>query len=979
MSVSRWTEIERLYHQAALLNAEGRREFLAQACAGDEELKREVESLLAHDTVEDFLERPAMEFAAPDLAEAEVFSLQPGDQIGAYKILCQVGRGGMGMVYRAEQQYPIRREVALKVIKPGMDTEQLIARFEAERQALAMMNHPNIARVLDAGTTGAGRLYFVMELVDGPPITEYCADLDLGLREKLNLFVSVCRAIQHAHQKGVIHRDIKPSNILVAAFDGEPVVKVIDFGIAKTLVEPLTERSMHTQAGAVIGTLEYMSPEQAESAGVDIDTRCDVYSLGAVLYQLITGRPPIERVSHGVTADYEMVQRIREEEPPSPSSRIKDPKLAKLVRGDLDWVVMKAIAKDRTRRYGATSELADDLENYLSGRPVTVGPPSRVYRLTKVVRHYRVELAAVSAFVLLLVGATAFSAREAIRARKAEQSAAAVNDFLQNGLLAQVSANVQASSNVRPDRDLKMRTALDRASQRIGGTFAGQPEVEASLRQTIGSTYLDLGLYSEARKQLQRAVDLRSAALGDHAPATLDSRNLLAVALLKEGKLREAERLGNEVLAVRRSVSGERDPATLTALNNFAAIQLAEGKDILAQQLFSQVAEERRQVLGARHPDTLKSMNNLGVVLVRLEKFSQAEQLLSQVLKTRREVLGGQHPETMDTRSDLAHVYNESLQAEKAVPLERDVLAWQRRVLGPAHSDTLNTQLILGISLSESGQFLEGDPLLRGCAQTAAQSLGAESATALACLNNLANSLCAQGKFTEAEPIYRDLMAADIRARGPEDSNTLRSMSNLAIVLDLEGRYQEAEAMFDKVVALRKRILGPKHPKTLSSMDARAALLEHAGRLVEAETAFKEVTDLRREVLGPQHQNTRYSMVSLAEVLLTEKKFPQAETLLGELNTPTKLDEEPWFRALCQSLWGESLMGERRYPEAEPLLKNGYAEMRATHLPLLHRPELRGEVDRARQRLIMFYRVQGLRVPAELKTAEVPSLVAGSQ
>jgi len=404
---SRWLELERLYHAALERPLGERASFVEQACADDVGLRRELESLLAHDQPdEDFLDRPAMEVAARELAvnEIEPAAIEAGSQIGSYKILEQIARGGMGVVYRAEQQYPVRRIVALKVIKPGMDSEQVIARFQAERQALALMDHPNIARVLDAGTTSAGRLYFVMELVDGLPITEYCQGHELSLRERLGLFIPVCQAIQHAHQKGVIHRDIKPSNILVTVYDGKPVPKVIDFGIAKAMQEPLTERNMHTQAGAVIGTLEYMSPEQAGSFGADIDTRTDVYSLGVILYELLAGAPP--RDLRGMAFD-EFLRRLREDDPPKPSTRSRkldsaasmevarqrhtEPRaLAKQIRGDLDSIVLKALEKDRSRRYGSPSDLAADIGRYLRNEAVQAVAPSVAYRARKFAsRHWR--------------------------------------------------------------------------------------------------------------------------------------------------------------------------------------------------------------------------------------------------------------------------------------------------------------------------------------------------------------------------------------------------------------------------------------------------------------------------------------------------------------------------------------------------------------------------------------------------------------
>ena len=502
------------------------------------------------------------------------------------------------MVWVAEQGYPLRREVALKIIKPGMDSGEVIARFEAERQALAIMNHPNIATVLDAGTTENGRPYFVMELVQGVPITEYCDEKRLGPRERLELLVPVCRAIQHAHQKGIIHRDIKPSNVLVSSSDGQPTPKVIDFGIAKATGPSLTDSKV-TRFGAVLGTLEYMSPEQAETGEADIDTRTDIYSLGVMMYELLTGRTPLDWGESRQAGYLDFLRRIREEEPAAPSTRLAkspetlaevaarrgtDPaKLSKLLRGELDWIVMKALEKDRTRRYETANGLSRDIERYLHGEPVEASLASTTYRVGKFAKKHRLLLATAAGFLALLISGSVVTTREAIRARRAEQSAVngrnrvmaaekavrlerdramlaevatrrerdnamlqmhradteaatarAVTEFMRKDLLGgQASADNQSRPGQKPDPDLKVRTALDRAAARIEGAFKDRPLVEASIRQTIGSAYTDLGLYEEARPQFEQALKLRLSNKPSDDPETLNAKEALARALAR--------------------------------------------------------------------------------------------------------------------------------------------------------------------------------------------------------------------------------------------------------------------------------------------------------------------------------------------------------------------------------------------------------------------------------------------------------------
>jgi len=628
-----------------------------------------------------------------------------GTTIGRYHLVQRIGEGGMGEVWLAEQKEPVRRRVALKLVKAGMNTREVMARFESERQALALMEHPAIAKVFDAGSTPQGAPYFVMEYVAGVPITAYCDNHRLDTRDRLELFVHVCEGVQHAHQKAIIHRDLKPSNILVTEVDGHPVPKIIDFGVAKALSQRLTADTLYTRAGTLLGTPEYMSPEQALSSGEDIDTRSDVYSLGIIFYELLAGVPPIDL--RQIAFD-EFLRRLREEEPSKPSTKVRtqDPTtstevagkrrteplaLAKQMRGDLDSIALKALEKERARRYGSPSDFAADIGRYLRNEAVLAVPPSVTYRARKFARRYRGALVAVSACVLVLIVAAAVSIRQGIRANQQAAIAQAVNDFLQHDLLAQASAATQSGPSTKPDLDLKVRTALERAAARIGGKFEGQPEVEAAIRETMGQTYQELGLYPEARTQLERALDLDRRVLGAENPETLKTMSRLGTTARLQGKYPEAEALLGKALATQRRVLGPEHPVTLGSMNDLASVYQEEGKYPQAEALHSQVLEIRRRVLGPEHPDTLKSMHNLGLIYEDEGKYPQAEALDTQTLEFERRVLGPEHPSTLMSMGNLAIVYNDEGKYPQAEALFTQNVEIRRRVLGSEHPETLKS------------------------------------------------------------------------------------------------------------------------------------------------------------------------------------------------------------------------------------------------------------------------------------------------
>jgi serine/threonine protein kinase/tetratricopeptide (TPR) repeat protein len=694
----------------------------------------------------------------------------PGTRIGPYKLLQQIGEGGMGVIYMAEQETPIRRRVALKVIKAGMDTDQVVARFEAERQALALMDHPNIAHVLDAGATESGRLFFVMELVHGVPITEYCDQAQLTTRERLELFVPVCQAIQHAHQKGIIHRDLKPSNVLVTLHDGKPVPKVIDFGVAKAISQRLTERTMFTQFGSVVGTLEYMSPEQAEWSGLDIDTRSDIYALGILLYELLTGTTPLERAKLHQARYAEILKRIKEEEPPRPSTRLRasketlasiaarrrtEPaKLAKLVRGELDWIVMKALEKDRTRRYETANGLARDIERYLHDEPVEACPPSATYRLRKLARKYRAAVVTLAGFAAVILIAAIASTLLAIRATTAERLAS------QRLAESEVVSRRLVDIFRRPDpsqdgREVKVVDLLDQAARDLDTEFPGNSKIKGALLHTLGETYDGLGLYDRAAELLTKALSVRQAALGPDDPETLKSMSGLAATYIQCGRTSEAIPRLEEVFRLQKAKRGPDDRDTLRSMSYLAWAYL-EVRRVEATSLSEEAFRLYKAKYGPDDPETLYSMFAVAMCYQLTGRPFEAIPLFAEALEIRKANFGPDDLGTLQSMSGLAGAYLEADRLDEAIRLSGEALEPSKAKRGPDHPDTLITMAIhagaLGRKHLQQKEYAEAEPLLR-------QNLSRHEAwrpndwSRFHRESLLGESLLGQKKYADAEPL----------------------------------------------------------------------------------------------------------------------------------------------------------------------------------------------------------------------------------
>jgi serine/threonine protein kinase/tetratricopeptide (TPR) repeat protein len=732
-----------------------------------------------------------------------------GAAVGPYRIVRLLGRGGMGAVYLAEQEEPIRRQVALKVVRAELETRSLLARFEAERQSLARMSHPAIAQVYDAGQAD-GRPYFAMEYVDGLPITDHCDARRLDVTARLELFTEVCAGVQHAHQKGVIHRDLKPSNLLVAAVEGGSQPKVIDFGIAKAVSGRLTDQAMVTELGFVVGTPEYMSPEQAEMGEAGIDTTTDIYSLGVVLFELLTGTLPHDPQSLRGAGLPGLARAIREQEAPRPSNRVTGlgerattvagqrhtdaPSLRRQLSGDLDWIVLKAMEKDRARRYASASELAEDIRRHLRNEPVLAGPPGAAYRIRKFVARHRAAVTAAALVAVALVAGITLATIGLVHARRAEaealrqraaaeaeaRKATAVSGFLQDMLSSADPHNA--------GRDVRVADVLKRAAEKAGSAYAGEPALEAAVRDTIGTTFQSLGDLPSAEAQVRRALELREKALGAEHPDTLASRNSLLEWMQNVGQLDQALPLGQELLAARRRVLGGEHPDTLTTMNNVAIALFQLGKAAEGIQLMEECVDARRRVLGETHQKTLLAAGNLAAMYQGANRLDDAEPLLRRTLEIEERALGPEHPTTLFALKSLAALLADRGKLDEAEPLTRRALEISTRVSGPTHVDTLVVWNDLGLLLMDRKRLPEADAAFREGIRGAEATLPAGHRFTAIFRRNLGRVLVRMKRFPEAERellrAHRELQAAS----GDDNRDTQAAVRRLVELYEAWGR-----------------------------------------------------------------------------------------------------------------------------------------------------------------------------------------------
>jgi len=933
---------ESIFHAALALPPANRPPFLLEACADNPELLRNVRELLrAHEVSGGFMEKPPV----ADLPGAELaLEEKPGGRIGRYKLLEMIGEGGCGRVYMAEQEEPIRRRVALKIVKLGMDTREVIARFDSERQALALMEHPNIARVLDAGATATGRPYFVMELVRGQKITAFCDEQQLSLVQRISLFIEVCHAVQHAHQKGIIHRDLKPSNILVTLHDGRPAPRIIDFGIAKALHQPLTDKTLFTAYAQFMGTPDYMSPEQAALSDWDIDTRSDIYSLGVLLYELTTGQTPLTRRTLLEAGMDEARRQIREVEPPSPSRRLQtlDPatltntararqtrpaQLPSLLAGELDWIVMRCLEKERSRRYDTALSLAADLRRHLQHEPIEAGPPSRFYHARKFIRRHRAPVVAGAIAVLSLFTFTVVLSVQHMRLHIAQRAAATeaansreVLEFLQADLLG------QAGVDGVPIWDMRVRDMLERAEIRLEQRFSGQPLLEAKMRVAYATSSERLGDYRRMQVHLEKAALIQSRELGPVHADTLATHHALARSYGYQSQNEKARTLYTRVLEGQTRVLGPNHPDRLATLGALAWVTLHSGQHAAAIEQARAAYDASLTALGAEHIETIRIQMVLATALYENFQPNLAEKLAEENLALCRRALGDNHRLTFNSLTTLGLIYQRQRKHAEAEALHREAFAIKKRLLGPEHPTTLISVNNIGYALQEQS----GSP----------------------------------GKLEEARQTLETVLESSRRVLGPEHPSTLATTDVLALTLRKLGRLDEAATHYHFSAAAQERQLGATHPSTLRSLRQLAVTYRLQNRFAEAETILVRLVDHGLS-LGNDHIMVIAAREELGRVLILRQRPAEALPVLQQAQrdrAQSKTEPSSARIAIVKSLVGEALTDLGRHADAELHLLEAYREIEAIKPP---DPELRMQRRRTAQALVTVYRATNRPADAE--------------
>lgn len=969
------SEDEIIRAAANISNIAQRSIYLDEVCGTDEKLRSRVDAALKEWTE---IHDPSATAAYEESSGVEqTIAHTPAESptgtavgIGSviaqrYRLVRAIGEGGMGTVFLAVQSEPVKRQVALKLIRTGMDSRAVLARFDAERQALALMDHPNIARVYDGGTTAYGQPFFVMELVNGVPLTDYCDRARLSIEGRLNLFVQVCNAVQHAHQKGIIHRDLKPGNVLVTEIDGRPVCKVIDFGVAKATEQRLTDMSL-VDTGLIVGTPAYMSPEQADPASMDIDTRTDVYSLGIMLYELLTGTPPIDSQQFKRGAILEMLRMVREVEPPKPSTRLSkaeslpniasnrniDPaKLTQLLKGELDWVVMKALEKDRTRRYETANGLANDVQRYLANEVVEARPPNARYRIKKFVQRNKVQVIAAGLVVMSLILGIVGTAWQAVvaedaraneaLARKAAEinEARAINSAKEERLakeqtqkrLQQIEKSNEVLGAVFDDLDIAeirlgtepieaiLAKRLVKAAEQLDGEAVGDPRVVADLQSRLGHSLKGLGYHQEARKLLEEAGELQRKELGQDSEATLQTLRDLASNYKALGDLEASQDLFTSILSSLSKSVGDSHQDTLAVQNELALVHIEMGQFDRAVELLETNLDKTIAALGKEDEQSIASMDNLALAYLKVKRIDDAVPLLVEVEERTRGIYGPEHVKTIGKMLNLAAAYRQQERFEDAQPLYEKARDLSKLHLGAEHPLTLTALNSLAVFYQSTGQAELAIPLFEETIDRLKLKRGDAHPETLVAKNNLAGTYWTVGDLKKSIPLFESVFKVQEAKLGRDNPQTQATISNLGVNYKDAGRVEEAIPLLEECFAA-----STENPR-----------LRHIGRhLLEAYLKAKSVEkarDILPEVLKetrlripPESPQLAAWLSQFGGAFLEQQDYATAGELLGEcLQINEKIRPNDLRTFLVRTLVGKSLLGEKKMEQGEEQLLKG--------------------------------------------------------
>ncbi len=977
MNSERWTKIQQIFETALEKNPEERNTWLKNTCGADMELYNEVISLLQADgETHSLLRSPAYDL----LGFAETL-LMDEKHIGIYRLKKQIGLGGMGAVYLAERDDgQFEQKVALKVIKPGMDSQEILRRFQRERQILAHLQHPNIARLLDGGITEKGLPFFTLEYVDGKPINHYCDEKRLSIQQRLTLFMKVCEAVQYAHQNLIIHRDLKPSNIMIT---DEGQVKLLDFGIATLLTsEGNRNMTMLTGEGNQVLTPEYASPEQVR--GLNITTASDIYSLGIVLYQLLCGHKPYEIKEYSpIELDRVISQSVirkpslmvkpgeTEEESESASLSVADlrstntDRLQKQLRGDLDNICLLALQKEPERRYGTVDQLANDIHRHLSGLPVLARPSTTRYRLQKFAERHRSGIWTALIIIFMIVGLVGFYtsrlAQERDLASLEARKAAQIAEFM-TGIFEISDPGESRGENITA------RELLERGARRIDQELSEQPEVRAMMMDVVGGVYRNLGLYARAADQLEKSLELKTEIYGpDHVEMvrTLEllgsvfvyqRRDSLARSTLnrgfailqdlsseyttekadilydlgwlynENGKLDSAEACYDEALKL-YEFNQEKNRKKIAVLrNNIALSQHEQGHFDRAEKLYRQALAAQIELFGPDHPEVATTKYNMSQLLWDIGKYEESEALKREVVEMDRKMLGNHHPDLAYSLANLAKMYEYRGLYDSSEVLFREALEIRKEALGPEHPQVIFSLNEMGGLLRIKEKYKEAEKIHRQALALALKTWGENHTEVARSYRLLGEALHAQGKNREAAEYFEKSLVINSRARDTDHPYYAHSLLDLGMFLQDQGNLPRAQRLFREARSIYEKNYGTEHPAVAAALNRMGMTFQALGEKDSAEACYQKSIDIYRKKLSPLNPGLAYPLLGLGSLYLEENNPARAEPLLREALKIrlARLPKRHWRTALTQSVLGECLARTGKSGEAEPLLRTGY-------------------------------------------------------